>query len=141
MFPRQFFEENTMELMRPPLRLCLVRALQSRCPRCGEGRIYVRWNQLHTACASCGCALQRREQDGWFFIYMTTAGLTGVIIVFMLLVDVPSVTLGQAGVLAVWFVLIVLTLPLRKAVAISLDYYFERRRAEATSIPPDQYLR
>jgi hypothetical protein len=95
---------------------------------------------LHTACAFCGCALERREQEGWFFIYMTTAGLTGVIIVLMLLIDVPSVMLGQVGVLALWFVLIMLTLPVRKALAISLDYYLERRRADATSIPPDQYL-
>lgn len=58
----------------------------------------------------------------------TTAGLS-VIIVCMLLIDV--LLLGQLGVLLVWFILIVLTLPVRKAIAICLDYYFEHRSQES----------
>lgn len=109
------------------IRDLLRRALRLRCPGCGMGMLYTRWNQLRTECERCGCAFQQREQESWFFIYMTTAGLTGVIILCMLLIDVPSVLLGQVGVLVVWFVLIVLTLPVRKAIAIGLDYYFEQR--------------
>jgi hypothetical protein len=59
---------------------------------------------------------------------MTTAGLTGLIVVVMLLIDVPNVLLGQIGVLVVWLFVILLTLPLRKAIAIGMDYYLEHRR-------------
>lgn len=109
------------------LREILRNSIRLKCPECGKGSLYSRWNQLRERCCSCGCALQRREEEGWFFIYMTTAGLTGVVIVLMLVVNVPSVLLGQIGVLLVWFVVILLTLPVRKALAIGIDYYVEQR--------------
>lgn len=63
---------------------------------------------------------------------MTTAGLTGVIVVVMLLIDVPDVLLGQIGVLVVWLFVILLTLPVRKAIAIGIDYHFERKQVQGT---------
>lgn len=103
------------------------RCVQLLCPQCGKGHLYVRWNILRERCTICGCTLQRREEEGWFFIYITTAGLTGIVVVVMLLIDVPDIFLGQIGVLAAWFVIILLTLPIRKAIAIGLDYYIEQR--------------
>ncbi len=105
----------------------LRKTIRLKCPDCGEGSLYSRWNQLHERCAVCSCTLQRREEEGWFFIYMTTAGLTGVVVVVMLLIDVPDIFLGQIGVLVAWFVIILLTLPIRKAIAIGIDYYIEQR--------------
>lgn len=82
---------------------------------------------MNEQCENCGCHFLRREQEGWFFIYMTTAGLTGVVVVVMLLVDVPNLFLGQIGVLIAWFFIILLTVPLRKAIAIGIDYYLDMR--------------
>ncbi|MBX2990964.1 MAG: hypothetical protein KF749_07325 [Bacteroidetes bacterium] len=113
--------------MSPFLSSILRYAIRLRCPQCGEGNLYVRWNVLRERCTQCGCLFQRREEEGWFFIYMTTAGLTGVVVVGMLLIDVPDILLGQIGVLLAWFVIILLTLPLRKAIAIGIDYYVERQ--------------
>lgn len=77
--------------------------------------------------------LQRREEEGWFFIYMTTAGLTGVLIVAMLLIDVPDILMGQVAVLVAWFVVIFASLPVRKSLAIGIDFYLEVRSRKGTA--------
>lgn len=112
----------------------LRQVLRLRCPRCGVGRLYLRWNVLCERCPSCGLDIQRREQEAWFFIYMTTAGLTGVVILPMLWIDLQNVFLGHAGAVAGWFILILLTLPARKALAIGIDFYLEERYCNT---PPD----
>lgn len=58
---------------------------------------------------------------------MTTAGLTGLVILPMLFMDLQNPLVGHVGALSAWLVLILLTLPVRKAVAIGIDYYLEER--------------
>ncbi len=58
---------------------------------------------------------------------MSTALLTGFMIVMMLLFPPANRVVGYVLVGIGWLVLIVLTLPYRKAVAIALDYLFEDR--------------
>lgn len=60
-------------------------------------------------------------------MYYSTAIFTGFIIIAMLLIRPQNLLLGRAIVFAVALVLIVLTLPYRKGLAIAFDYFSELR--------------
>jgi len=111
----------------PDLLTVLKRGLRARCPQCGESKIFSGWNKLVDECPVCGCGLERRGGGSWFFTYMSTAFLTGIIVVFMLLFRMPSLILQIAVVVAAWFLLILLTLPIRKSIAIAIDYLVDIR--------------
>jgi len=104
----------------------IARGLRRRCPRCGEGPLFTGWHRLRDACPVCGLVYERRTGDTWFFMYMSTAGLTGVLVVAMFLVRPQVVWLGQLAVCAVALVVIVLSLPYRKGVAVALGYLVDR---------------
>ncbi len=53
---------------------------------------------------------------------MSTAFLTGLIVLWMFLFPVTDYLIGQIIIILGWFVLIVLTLPHRKGLAVALDY-------------------
>jgi len=108
----------------------LRRGLRLRCPRCGVGRLFHGWNRLNESCPACGLAYERQPGDTWFFMYMTTAGLTGVLVVAMFLIRPRIVWLGQAAICAAALVLIVLSLPFRKGIAVAVLYLIQRNRDE-----------
>src|ERR1700679_3880652 len=92
----------------------LGRAVRMRCPNCGGSNLFESWMLLKTSCEKCACEIRSREDDTWFFMYMTTAGLTGLYIAGMLLFTprhVPSARWMVAGSALVVFVL---SQPLRK---------------------------
>jgi len=109
----------------PPLR-ALGRGLSARCPRCGRGRLFHGWHKLNERCAVCGLVFERQPGDTWFFMYMTTAGLTGVLVVTMFLIRPRAVWLGQLGIAVAALMLIVLSLPFRKGLAVAVNYLLER---------------
>ena len=88
------------------------------------------WNHLHDRCSVCGLAIEARSGDTWFFMYMSTAGLTGLIVVTMFLLRPRVLWVGQVLVVIVAVAVIGLSLPLRKGVAIALDYLVTRKREE-----------
>ena len=77
-------------------------------------------------CPHCGCAIERRGGDTWFFTYMSTAFLTGLIVLWMFLFPMSNYLLGQIIIIGGWFTGIVLTLPHRKGIAIAIDYLIEQ---------------
>ena len=81
-------------------------------------------------CRHCGCELERRGGDSWFFTYMTTAFLTGVIVLWMWLAPMTEVVIGQVLIVVAWFVLIVLTMPYRKSIAIAVDFIIDLKFLE-----------
>ena len=60
-------------------------------------------------------------------MYMTTAGLTGVLVVLLFLVRPAIVWIGQILVALAAIGVIVLSLPYRKGIAVALDWLVERR--------------
>lgn len=120
----------------PPLRasasvppaLALRRGLRLRCPRCGEGHLFHGWNKLNDRCPVCGLVYERAAGDTWFFMYMTTAGLTGLLVVGMFLIRPQLVWIGQLVICGLALVLIVLSLPFRKGIAVALNYLVQRER-------------
>jgi hypothetical protein len=59
-------------------------------------------------------------------MYMTTAGLTGVLIVAMLLIHPANLWLGRLVLFAAAVLLILGTAPYRKGLALALDYLVTR---------------
>lgn len=103
----------------------LSRGVRLRCPRCGEGALFASWNHLLETCPVCGLEFERRLGDTWFFMYMSTAGLSGVLVVAMFLLRPRTVWVGQAVVCLAAVAIIGLSLPHRKGIAVALDYWIE----------------
>ncbi len=101
---------------------CLIRGLAKRCPACGRGRLFDGWYELRPRCEHCGLTLERQDGDSWGLTYMTTAALTGVFILAMLLYQPESIWLGRAVVVALAAGTMFGSLPNRKGVAIAVDY-------------------
>lgn len=102
----------------------LRRAFLCRCPRCGEGKIFVAWAVPHTECVQCGFPFRKREPDTWFFMYMSTAGLTGFFLILFFVIAKESMVL-RFLIPALAAAFFILTIPVRKALAFGLDYRFQ----------------
>lgn len=111
------------------IRALLKRGLASRCPRCGVGSVFNRWNSLSVQCTVCEYGLKHREGDCWFFMYMTTGFFTGVMIAAMFIIKPANILVGQVIVGSIGLALIVATLPIRKSMAIALDFYLEAEKS------------
>ena len=103
------------------------RGFRLRCPRCGKGKVFATWNVVVEVCSSCGLDLERRGGDAWFFTYMTTAFLTGILILFMFFYRFSNLLFEQFAVVVGCFGLIALSLPVRKSVGIAIDFLVETR--------------
>lgn len=110
----------------PTFRTAVARGLRKRCPRCGEGPLFEGWHRLRERCPVCGLAFEERTGDTWFFMYMTTAGMTGVLVAAMFLIRPRVLWIGQLVVALIGLALMGLSLPYRKGVAVALDYLIER---------------
>src|SRR2546423_13881580 len=104
-------------------RQLLARALRLRCPRCGEGKIFRRvlTYSEYTHCPSCGLRYDPRGES-LAFMYVSTAFLTGVMLIVMLLMHPETVASGRLVVIPAALALYLSTLPVRKALAIALNY-------------------
>ncbi len=111
--------------LRPVERLWL--GVRKRCPGCGEGRLFKSWFVLNPQCSFCGCLFQQREDDTYFFMYMSTGLLTGVFIVIMFFVIPTDVLLGKIILLILSLSVFVITHPNRKGLAIAIDYCVDSR--------------
>ena len=85
------------------------------------------WYAPRARCGACGLELASLHPHTWASMYISTAGLTGVIVLVMLIVDPPNAWLGRTLVLTGAIVLIVGTLPYRKGLALALEYLVERK--------------
>ncbi|MEX0728791.1 MAG: DUF983 domain-containing protein [Planctomycetaceae bacterium] len=64
---------------RPTLFVLWTRAMRLRCPRCGEGRMFVNWFKMHEKCDHCQF---RYERAPGFFLGSAyiNYGLTGLLV-------------------------------------------------------------
>ena len=103
----------------------LLRGVLWRCPRCGKGGLYEWFYRLRDRCGFCDFDLCRRAEDTWAVIYLTTAGMTGAVIIGMLLFRPLDIVVGRTVLAMVALVVIVASLPSRKGLAIAFNYYIE----------------
>jgi uncharacterized protein (DUF983 family) len=97
-----------------------------RCPRCGRGRLFDGWYTLRPQCAECGLNFDAVQDNTWAFMYVTTAMLTGVIIVALFFLAPRVVLTGQIFVGLAALALIVGTIPRRKGVAMAVEFILDR---------------
>jgi uncharacterized protein (DUF983 family) len=109
--------------MRPPRAVLLRRALKLRCPRCGEGPIFRRvlTYSEHAVCPNCGFRYDPRGES-LAFMYFSTAFITGLLIIAMLLTRPESLVTGRIAIVGAALGLYLVTMPVRKAIAIAINY-------------------
>jgi uncharacterized protein (DUF983 family) len=98
-----------------------------KCPRCGEGAIFRRW-WTYTEYQRCPrCELEydpRGESLG--FMYLSTAFLTGLMFLVLLLAPPRHLADYRVGLVAGALALYGATLPFRKGLAIAFNYFNSR---------------
>jgi uncharacterized protein (DUF983 family) len=112
-----------------PIRLfeTLLRGVRMRCPRCGRGRLFESFFRMRPVCEICRLDIAKRSADTWAPIYLSTAGLTGLVIIGMLLLRPANMVIGRMTLAIAATTAIVLTLPSRKGAAVALNYFIEMR--------------
>ena len=108
-------------------RQALLRGLRLRCPRCGEGALFGRHFRINETCSGCSFDLETRAVDTWALIYFSTAALTGVVIVGILVIRPFNLVLGRFALTIAALVIVVFSLPFRKGAAIAFNYVIEER--------------
>src|SRR5262249_37154127 len=103
----------------------LVRGVRLPCPERGRGRVFETWGLLSEAWPEWRCRIREREDDAWFWMYVSTAGITGIFLLIMLGVVPRHATLARwiIGIVAV--AVFFGTMPVRKSLAIAWDYWLE----------------
>jgi uncharacterized protein (DUF983 family) len=105
----------------------ILRGLGARCPRCSKGKLFDKWNVFRRQCDSCHYDFEEREGNCWFFLYSTTAALTGIFIIAILLWRPENLLVGRLVLGTASICIIVLSLPARKGIALALEYLSEQR--------------
>ena len=105
----------------------LWRGFKKICPQCGRGKIFKNWFTLNEKCSFCECEFQSREDDTYFFMYMSTGFLTGLFIVAMFFVVPSNIRFGKLILLLSSLFFFILTHPYRKGLAVAIDYYVDNK--------------
>lgn len=119
--------------MTPRLKIVLrllICALRRRCPKCAKGGLFRRFFTLHDHCPTCGYDLEPADGDTWFFMYFSSAGIVGISFLYMFFFPPDSTAAGWLTVVPIAGVVMILSLPIRKALAIAIDFHLDRGRAE-----------
>jgi uncharacterized protein (DUF983 family) len=116
----------------PSLTTLLIRGARKRCPQCGDGTLFRRFNIMHERCAVCGVQYLADQGDlfGYLFVLDRVLFIVPLIGMVFLRLYVPSSTWFYV----LWVVLmiaLVSTLPHRTGISIAIDYLLRRQRAGA----------
>jgi uncharacterized protein (DUF983 family) len=102
--------------------------------------MFARGLALRERCEVCGLDLARYGHDTWAMIYFSTAGLTGVVVIGLIVARPQNLMLGRFALGAIALAVIVLTLPFRKGAAIALNWLIATRGgAEDADVPSDRH--
>ena len=98
-----------------------------RCPRCGVGRIFRRWWTYteYKGCQDCGLPYDPRGES-LAFMYLSTAFLTGVMFIVLITTPPQNLATYRVGLVLGALILYGATMPVRKGLAIALNYFNHR---------------
>src|SRR5262249_43343668 len=96
-------------------------------PQCGAIKLFTGWYDLRSRCPVCELDLRIHDQNTWAFMYLSTAVLTGLIVIGMLLIIPSNQWMGRAVVLVLAIGAIIGTLPLRKSIGVAIEYLVDLR--------------
>ncbi|MFM8312752.1 MAG: DUF983 domain-containing protein [Deltaproteobacteria bacterium] len=105
----------------------LWNGIRGFCPSCGRGSLFKSWFLLNEHCSHCECLFQSREDDTYFFMYMSTGFITGIFIVGMFFIIPNDIKYGKLILLALSLLLFIATHPFRKGLAVAIDFYVDSR--------------
>jgi uncharacterized protein (DUF983 family) len=115
----------------PPLKTLLLRGWRRKCPHCGHGNLFRRWNTLNENCAACGLKLLENQGDLWGYILFADRALfiLPLIVMIYFRLYIPDSN---------WFYIIgaimvaglIYTLPHRTGACLALDYLIRRKSGD-----------
>jgi uncharacterized protein (DUF983 family) len=111
----------------PSIGTTLLRGIRLRCPRCGGDALFEGMLRLRKGCGACGLAYAPYAQDTWAMIYFSTAGLTGAVLVLLIVLRPANLLLGRVAIGLIAAVAIVASLPFRKGAAIAVNWLIASR--------------
>ena len=109
--------------------------MRKKCPQCGQGLLFKRWNKLHDNCSVCGLKYLENQGDLWGYLVFLDRALflfPFVVVVYFKLNNPDSAWLYVVGG-ALGFALLY-TLPHRTGMSLAVDYLIRRKSGEL----PDQ---
>jgi uncharacterized protein (DUF983 family) len=104
-----------------------ARGLRMRCPRCGIGPIFRRvlTYSERRECPHCGLVYDPRGES-LAFMYLSTAFITGLWFIVLLLIPPKNLNVYRIVLVSGALALYLLTMPVRKALAIAFNYFNSR---------------
>jgi len=104
-----------------------------RCPRCGRGELFERWNRVRPTCSECGLRYLLNQGDPWVFLLVLDRAVfifPPIVIIYFGLLSSSIVTTVVAFVLLISA--LIYTTPHRYGICVALDWL---TRAEDDSEP------
>jgi uncharacterized protein (DUF983 family) len=96
---------------------------QRRCPRCGEGPLFERWNRVREECPACGLTYLLNQGDPWaFLLFLDRAAFIFPPVAILYFRLLPE---SWVGIVAVFLALggtLLYTTPHRYGICIALDW-------------------
>ena len=100
--------------------------------------MFAGWMKVEEACGNCGLVFEPSEGNSWWFMYFTTAFVTGLVIIGMLLLPPANIWVGRSVVLVVSLGLYFVSFPFRKGLALAIDYLTEPERPGRQELPEER---
>jgi uncharacterized protein (DUF983 family) len=118
-------------------REALRRGWSKRCPHCGVGTVFIRWNTPHRHCPVCGYLFERDYGDVWWVLIVTDRIPIAIGIVFVYFGF--RVTTWRTGLLFFGSLMVplVLTIPRRYGLAFAITYLSRKRWPDSKDPMPD----
>ncbi len=110
-----------------PFLPAVARGLRRRCPRCGVGPLYAGFGKELERCSSCALAFDWYSGEVVGFLYLSTAFITGLFVIAMLLWRPSNLWLGRAIIVPLGLVAYIATTPFRKGAALGLKVAIDER--------------
>ncbi len=111
------------------LKQCILRALNNRCPRCGEGRLKENHFRLKEKCFECELKIVENPGDGWAFFVLLDRALFIFPIVAFYYFGLSRIPVLAAVAFAVLFlVLFIWFTPQRMGVALAIEFWIREGR-------------
>jgi uncharacterized protein (DUF983 family) len=117
--------------------VAIKRGWAKKCPHCGQGPIFIKWNKPYRNCPVCGYLYERDYGDVWWVWIITDRIPIAIGIVFVYFGF--RVTSWKVGVpfFSALVLPLVLTIPRRFGLAIALAYLSRRRWPDSNDpMPP-----
>lgn len=98
------------------------RGFRRRCPRCGVGKTTAGF-RIRDKCGECGLVFEGKGGDQFGIMYLTTAVVTIAFFAFLITVHPKMGWPERLLFVGIGVSIMAVTLPLRKSIAIAIDYW------------------